>query len=241
MPPAPAPTPPSPPSLLQIGNNSSVWYGAVVRGDVASVKIGSQSNIQVSARTAPGGGGGRDPRGPAGPHPPPAPRDARRRTPLPQDNAVIHVTRATKDGARPAIPVVIGDRVTVGHGATVHGATVEDETLIGMGATVMDGAVVEKHSMVAAGAVVPQNVRVKSGQIWAGNPARFLRDLTPEEKAFLSQSAGNYVSLAETHRAENAKTFEEVERDKQLRRERGGFVAPADLEKAASGQAPVTH
>jgi len=189
---------------VQLGANSSVWYGAIVRGDVAPISIGNNTNIQ--------------------------------------DNAVIHVSQATQNGAKPAHPVMIGSHVTIGHGATVHGATVEDESLIGMGATVLDGAVVERHSMVAAGAVVPPNTRVKAGQVWAGNPAKYLRDLTPEEVAFLSASAGNYVALAGKHREENAKTFEEVERDKQVSRERAaGLGQPETAPAETQSGVPVTH
>lgn len=151
------------------------------------------------------------------------------------------MTQATRDGNKPARPTTIGSNVTIGHGATIHGATIEDESLIGMGATVMDGAVVERHAMVAAGAVVPPNARVPAGQVWAGNPAKFLRDLTPEEVAFLSTSAGNYVKLAATHREENSKTFEEVERDKQLRRERGGFASQSTQPVQTPDARPVTH
>ena len=176
--------------------------------------------------------------GPCGPREPPH-RSFHR---VAQDNAVIHVSQATQNGAKPAHPVMIGSHVTIGHGATVHGATVEDESLIGMGATVLDGAVVERHSMVAAGAVVPPNTRVKAGQVWAGNPAKYLRDLTPEEVAFLSASAGNYVALAGKHREENAKTFEEVERDKQVSRERAaGLGQPETAPAETQSGVPVTH
>ena len=74
----------------------------------------------------------------------------------------------------------------------IHACTIEDETLIGMGATVMDGCVVEKGAIVAAGANVTPGTKVPSGQIWAGNPAKFLRELTEDEKNFISQSAVNY-------------------------------------------------
>ncbi|CAG0894237.1 unnamed protein product [Cyprideis torosa] len=90
----------------------------------------------------------------------------------------------------------IGDDVTVGHGAILHACTVGNECLIGMGAVILDEAVIEPCSMVAAGAVVAPGKVVKSGQIWGGNPARYMRDLKPEELDFLKISADNYVRLA---------------------------------------------
>ncbi|CAN6446660.1 unnamed protein product [Victoria cruziana] len=87
-----------------------------------------------------------------------------------------------------------------------------------MGATLLDGVVVEKHGMVAAGALVRQNARIPSGEVWGGNPAKFLRKLTEEEIAFISQSATNYCNLAQVHAAENAKTFDEIELEKLLRK-----------------------
>jgi gamma-carbonic anhydrase len=102
-----------------------------------------------------------------------------------QDGSVIHVTRKTA-------PTFIGDYVTVGHKALLHGCTIKDYVLIGMGAIVMDKVVVEEYSMVAAGSVVTPGKIVKTGEIWAGNPARFLRLMTEEERKFLPQSAENY-------------------------------------------------
>lgn len=106
-----------------------------------------------------------------------------------QDNSVLHVTHDTH-------PLCIGARVTCGHAVRLHGCTIEDETLIGIGATVLDGAVVRSGAMVAAGAVVPPGMEVQSGVLVAGVPAKVIRDLRPEERADIPQSAARYVEYA---------------------------------------------
>ena len=106
-----------------------------------------------------------------------------------QDGTVIHVS-STLQGT------YIGADVTVGHLALLHACTVEDAAFIGMKACVMDGAYVESGAMVAAGALVTPGKRVPSGQLWAGSPARFMRELTAEEKAYIPYSAKHYVELA---------------------------------------------
>ncbi|XP_031118241.1 gamma carbonic anhydrase 2, mitochondrial-like [Ipomoea triloba] len=87
-----------------------------------------------------------------------------------------------------------------------------------MGAILLDDVHVEKHAMVAAGALVKQGTKVPSGEVWAGNPAKFLRKLTAEEIAFITQSATNYSNLARVHAAENSKSFDEIEFEKMLRK-----------------------
>ncbi|KAL8047385.1 hypothetical protein ABFX02_08G238000 [Erythranthe guttata] len=131
-----------------------------------------------------------------------------------QDNSLVHVAKSNLYGK--VLPTLIGDNVTVGHSAILHGCTVEDEAFVGMGATLLDGVVVEKHAMVAAGALVRQNTRIPSGEIWGGNPAKFLRKLTDDEIAFIAQSAINYSKLAQAHAAENAKELEKIEFEKVL-------------------------
>jgi carbonic anhydrase/acetyltransferase-like protein (isoleucine patch superfamily) len=133
-----------------------------------------------------------------------------------QDNSLVHVAKSNISGK--VLPTIIGDNVTVGHSAVLHGCTVGDEAFVGMGATLLDGVVVEKHAMVAAGALVRQNTRIPSGEVWGGNPAKFLRKLTDEETSFISQSATNYANLAQVHAAENAKGLEEIEFEKVLRK-----------------------
>ena len=116
-----------------------------------------------------------------------------------QDNTVIHVTRANhianKTGDEGS-PTLIGSNVTIGHSAIIHACTIKDNTFIGMGAIVMDMACVEEYAMLAAGAVLTPKKVVKSGQLWAGNPAKYFRDLTDIEKNFIKISADNYAQLA---------------------------------------------
>ncbi|CAD5192426.1 unnamed protein product [Musa acuminata subsp. malaccensis] len=137
-----------------------------------------------------------------------------------QDNSLVHVAKSNLSGK--VLPTIIGDNVTIGnlnftgHSVVLHGCTVEDEAFVGMGAVLLDGVVVEKHGMVAAGALVRQNTRIPCGEVWGGNPARFLRKLTEEEVAFISQSATNYTNLAQVHAVENAKSFDEIEFEKVL-------------------------
>ncbi|KAL6511777.1 Gamma carbonic anhydrase 2, mitochondrial [Orobanche gracilis] len=133
-----------------------------------------------------------------------------------QDNSLVHVAKSNISGK--VLPTIIGNNVTVGHSAVIHGCTIEDEAFVGMGAILLDGVVVEKHAMVAAGSLVRQNTRVPFGEVWAGNPAKFLRKLTDEEIAFISQSATNYMNLAKVHAAENSKSFDEIELEKRLRK-----------------------
>ncbi|MFC7216876.1 gamma carbonic anhydrase family protein [Streptomyces polyrhachis] len=108
-----------------------------------------------------------------------------------QDNCTVHVD--------PGFPVSIGARVTIGHNAVVHGCTVEDDVLIGMGATVLNGAHIGAGSLVAAQALVPQGMRVPPGSLVAGVPAKVRRPLTDEEREMLRVNAEVYVALARTH------------------------------------------
>ncbi|NXY93473.1 gamma carbonic anhydrase family protein [Streptomyces sp. BR123] len=110
-----------------------------------------------------------------------------------QDNCTLHVD--------PGFPVTVGERVSIGHNAVVHGCTVEDDCLIGMGATVLNGAVIGAGSLVAAQALVPQGMVVPPGSLVAGVPAKVRRPLTDEEREGLKVNAAMYVELAEQHRA----------------------------------------
>lgn len=142
---------------IEMGEESNVWFGVMMRGDVHEIRIGKRTNIQ--------------------------------------DNAVVHVTRGVSG-------TYIGDEVTVGHGAILHACTIEDRCLVGMGAIILDQAKMEAGSMLAAGAVLTPRKTVPSGQLWGGNPARYMRDMTDEEKAFLPKSADNYVRLAKEYDAD---------------------------------------
>ncbi|MFC4819080.1 gamma carbonic anhydrase family protein [Dokdonella ginsengisoli] len=120
-----------------------------------------------------------------------------------QDGAVLHVTH---DGpySPGGLPLVIGADVTVGHGAILHACTIGDACLIGMHATVLDGAVVQRHAIIGAGALVPPGKIVGEGELWLGNPARCVRELSPQEIEKLSYSARQYVKLKNRYLAQPA-------------------------------------
>ena len=128
-----------------------------------------------------------------------------------QDNVMIHV--AKHNAAGKPLPTIIGSDVTIGHGATIHAAKIDDCSVIGMGSTIMDGAHIQKGSVVGAGALVVPGTIVKTGQVWAGTPAKCLRDLAEGEASFIVQAADDYAALAAVHAEENAKSFAEVELD----------------------------
>ena len=136
---------------VKIGNNSSIWYNTVIRGDVHYIKIGTNTNVQ--------------------------------------DCSMLHVTNGK-------YPLIIENRVTIGHSVSLHGCTLKDLCLIGIGATILDGAVVESNSMVAAGALVKQNYVVPAGKLVAGVPARVIRDLTESEIEDIYAGSERYVEYA---------------------------------------------
>jgi carbonic anhydrase/acetyltransferase-like protein (isoleucine patch superfamily) len=110
-----------------------------------------------------------------------------------QDGTIVHCTRDRW-------PCLIGADITIGHNAILHGCVLEDGCFVGMGACVMDGAVIEGGAMVAAGALVTPGKRVKKGELWAGNPAKMMRELSEEELAFFPKSVAHYVDLAKEYR-----------------------------------------
>ncbi|WP_151671012.1 gamma carbonic anhydrase family protein [Nitrincola schmidtii] len=115
-----------------------------------------------------------------------------------QDGSVLHITHAgpfNPDG----FPLVIGDEVTVGHQVTLHGCTIGNRVLVGMGSMVMDGAVVEDEVVIGAGSLVPPGKRLESGYLYVGRPAKQVRPLTEKEMAFFSYSANNYRQLKDLH------------------------------------------
>lgn len=118
-----------------------------------------------------------------------------------QDGAVLHITHAS-DYNPGGFALIIGEEVTIGHKAILHGCTLGNRILVGMGAIVMDGVTVEDEVIIAAGALVPPNKKLRSGYVYAGNPARELREITEKERSFFSYSAANYVALQTKHRAE---------------------------------------
>jgi carbonic anhydrase/acetyltransferase-like protein (isoleucine patch superfamily) len=136
---------------VHVGARSSVWFGAVIRGDVFHIRVGEETSIQ--------------------------------------DNTVIHVTHdryATQ----------VGSKVTVGHSVTLHGCTVGDLCIVGMGATILDQAIVEDRCIIGAGALVTPGTRIPAGSLAVGSPARVKRPLTEDELVWLEGSAQHYVDLA---------------------------------------------
>lgn len=134
---------------IEMGDQCSVWYGAVLRGDVHYIKMGNKVNVQ--------------------------------------DNATLHCTYQK-------YPLTIGNNVSIGHNAIAHGCTIHDNVLIGMGAIVMDNCVVESNSIVAAGAVVLEGTHIPSGCIYAGVPAKKVKDITQELiSGEIDRIANNYI------------------------------------------------
>jgi len=137
---------------VQAGNQCSIWFNAVIRGDVHYIKMGDKVNVQ--------------------------------------DGAVIHCTYQKH-------PTNIGNNVSIGHNAIVHGCTIKDNVLIGMGSIVMDNCVIESNSIIAAGAVVTQNTIVESGSIYAGVPAKKVKDISEELiNDEINRIANNYVKYS---------------------------------------------
>jgi carbonic anhydrase/acetyltransferase-like protein (isoleucine patch superfamily) len=115
-----------------------------------------------------------------------------------QDNSVLHVSHRTPADPVGA-PLVIGGGVTVGHAVILHGCTVEDDCLIGMGSILLDRAVVRRHVLLGAGSLLPEGRVLESGWLYLGRPAKAVRPLTPEELAYFAYSAEHYVELAASY------------------------------------------
>lgn len=140
-----------------VGENSSIWPNATIRGDVNYIRIGDESNVQ--------------------------------------DNCVLHVEHDV-------YPLIIGNRVTVGHSVTLHGCVIEDDCLIGIGAIILNGAKVGAGSVIAAGALVPERMEIPAGSMVMGMPAKVKREVTEREKERFRQNAQNYVRYRQTYREE---------------------------------------
>ena len=140
---------------VTLGAHSSVWYGAVLRGDINRIVVGHHTNIQ--------------------------------------DNAVLHLA---DDYA-----CILGNWVTVGHGAIVHACTLKNRAFVAMGATIMDGSVIEEGGMLGAGALLPPGKTIGPNELWLGSPARLKRVMTPEERAGWDNTAIHYAELAARFRA----------------------------------------
>lgn len=137
---------------VSMGSQCSIWFNAVLRGDVHFIKMGNKVNIQ--------------------------------------DGAVIHCTYQKS-------PTTIGNNVSIGHNALVHGCTIKDNVLVGMGSIIMDDCIIESNSIIAAGAVVTKGTHVPSGTVYAGMPAKKIKDISPELSAGeIDRIANNYVKYA---------------------------------------------
>ena len=137
---------------VTMGSQCSVWFNAVIRGDVHFIKMGNKVNVQ--------------------------------------DGAVIHATYLKS-------PTTIGNNVSIGHNAIVHGCTIQDNVLIGMGSIIMDDCLIESNSIIAAGAVVTKNTHVEAGSIYAGIPAKKVKDISPElVSGEINRIANNYVKYS---------------------------------------------
>ena len=139
---------------VEIGERSSVWFNAVVRGDVHYIRIGKRTNVQ--------------------------------------DNSTLHVTKET-------YPLIIGDDVTIGHNVVLHGCTVKDRCLIGMGAIVLDNALIGSDTIIGAGALVTEGARIPPGSLVIGVPGKVVRALEPEEIARIKRSAMNYIEYSKNY------------------------------------------
>lgn len=117
-----------------------------------------------------------------------------------QDRTVIHTASSTSPGVAPGAS--IGNDVTIGHGCILYSCTIEHNSLIGMGSIILDGALIESNTIIAAGSVVPPGRRVPSGQLWAGNPAKYVRDISDDEVADIQKQAAEYKGIADTHNDE---------------------------------------
>jgi carbonic anhydrase/acetyltransferase-like protein (isoleucine patch superfamily) len=148
---------------VEIGDNCSIWFSTVLRGDGPGISVGENSNLQ--------------------------------------DGTVVHV-------AARGLRATVGRNVTVGHMALLHACEIQDDAFIGMNATVLDGAVVESGAMVAAGAVVTPRKVVRRSELWAGNPAQKLRDLTEKDFESFRRVVAHYVELARAYRVDISKAAE---------------------------------
>ncbi len=140
------------------GNDCSIWFNAVIRGDVNAIRIGNRVNIQ--------------------------------------DGAVVHCTYQKH-------PTNIGDNVSIGHNTLIHGCEIKSNVLVGMGAIVMDGVIIESNVIIAAGAVVLQGTHIESGAVWAGVPAKKVKDLSEELlKGQIERIANNYLFYSDWYKEE---------------------------------------
>jgi carbonic anhydrase/acetyltransferase-like protein (isoleucine patch superfamily) len=139
---------------VTIGEEVSIWFGAVVRADKDRIVIGDRSNVQ--------------------------------------DNAVLHTSAG--------YPVLLGSEVSVGHGAILHGCTIADQVLVGMGAIVLNGARIGENSLLGAGTVVPEGTVIPPGSVVIGVPGKVVKEVSPAQRTHIVENARNYVNLARSYR-----------------------------------------
>ncbi len=145
---------------VEIGDDSSIWPCAVLRGDMHRIRIGARTSIQ--------------------------------------DGSILHITHAGPYSPE-GFPLTVGDDVTVGHSVNLHGCTVADRVLVGIGATLLDGVVVEEEVIIGAGSLVPPGRRLESGYLYVGAPCKAVRPLKDSERQFFRYSAGTYVKLKDDY------------------------------------------
>jgi len=148
---------------VHVGDDSSIWPYAIIRGDMHRIRIGERTSIQ--------------------------------------DGSVLHITHASSFNPE-GHPLTIGNDVTIGHSVNLHGCTIGNRVLVGIGSTILDGAVIEDEVVIGAGTLVPPGKRLESGYLYVGSPCKQARPLKESEKAFFQYSAGNYVKLKNIHIAE---------------------------------------
>ncbi len=141
-----------------LGENTSIWFNCVLRGDVNYIRVGRNTNIQ--------------------------------------DGSVVHVSSSgfSATGGK-GHSTEIGNNVTIGHNATIHACIIEDFSLIGMGSIILDGAIISEMSFVAAGAIITPGTKVKKGELWAGNPAKFIRNISEKEEKLIINTPEVYSNL----------------------------------------------
>lgn len=118
-----------------------------------------------------------------------------------QDGSVIHVDPHRPGGPDEGYPCLIGEDVLIGHMAMIHGCILHDRAFVGLGAIVMDGCVIESEAMLAAGAMLTQGKRIPAGQLWAGRPAKYVRDLGAQDREMMRLGVAHYVELGRRHAA----------------------------------------
>jgi len=142
---------------VEIGPESSVWFNAVIRGDVNSIRIGHRTNVQ--------------------------------------DLSLLHVTHDTH-------PLILGDDITIGHHVVLHGCTIHNRVLVGMGAVIMDGVIIDEDCVIGAGALITERTHIPANSLVLGSPARIKRSLLDTELAWIKESAQNYVHYASQYMAD---------------------------------------